>query len=156
MTDSDTTSKEGPSSKKKKKTRRSRSYRHNHCGGVTTVDDDDFSRLANPFAFVMGSTFCAECEQDVSLEDLYWTDTEESIADFRRRVRKDAPLSMKLTGWVGVPIGGFLIGAGIGAWIDGGTFVICGFGVIGLVMFAAFSMPVLSHYVWGIDYRQRK
>lgn len=156
MTDSDTTSKEGRSAKKKRKTRRSRSYRHGHCGGVTTVEDDDFSRLANPFAFVMGSTFCAECEQDVSLEDLYWTDTEESIADYRRRVRKDAPLSMKLAGWVGVPIAGFLIGAGIGVWLMGDAWGFWGIGAIGLVTFAAFSMPLLSQYVWGIDYRQRK
>lgn len=156
MKDSDTASREGEASKKKRKTRRSRSYRHDHCGGVTKVGDDDFSRLANPFAFVMGSTFCAECEQDVSLENLYWTDTEESIADYRRRVRNDAPLAMKLTGWLGVPLLGFLIGAGIGALTDGGAFVFWGFGAIGLFMFSAFSMPVLSHYVWGIDYRQMK
>lgn len=158
MSDLDSPSGEQSSSQepKKRKTRRSRKYRHERCGGVTKVGDEDFSRLANPFTFVWSGTFCAVCEDDVSLEDVYWTDTDESIADYRRRVRKKAPLSMKLTGWVAVPLIGFVIGAAVGSWLIGGYIGFWGMAIMGLTLFSAFSMPTLSHFIWGIDYRQKK
>ncbi len=159
MTDFDEDFSEEPAQKKKSKPakkRTSRSYRHERCGGVTRVEDEDYSRLANPFTFVWGGTYCAECEADISLEDLCWQDTNESIADYRRRVRATAPLSMKLTGWVAVPIVSFSFGAGVGLVLIGGLIGFWGMGILSLVVFTAFSMPTLCHFIWGIDFRQRK
>jgi hypothetical protein len=136
------------------RTRKKRSYLHSHCGGVTQVGDDDYARLANPFSLVWGQTFCAACEQDVSLDDVRWTDTQETLADYRQRMRRHAPMSMKLAGWVGVPLAGFLLGGFVG-WMPIGDllFGFLGIGLIGAVVSAAFFMPLVTKYVWKFDFR---
>jgi hypothetical protein len=137
--------------------RTTRSYQHSTCGGVTEVGDDDFDRLANPFSLVWGQTYCSHCEEDVSLDELYWTDTQESLAAFRARMRRSAPLSMMLVGWGAVPLAGFLL-AGLIGWLLIGDllFGFVGIGLIGGVVSAAFAMPLLTRFIWKTDFRNRK
>jgi hypothetical protein len=132
----------------------SRPYVHERCGQVTLVSGDDFSRLANPFTFV-SQTYCVACGAFVSLRSVAWADTGESIAAYRRRLRAEAPLSVKLAGWLLGPLAGLLIGAGVGWLITPQDLKgpVVG-GVAGLVLAAGFLMPLLSRWVGGVDYRR--
>jgi hypothetical protein len=130
-----------------------RAYIHQACGGTTVVSGNDFSRLANPFAFV-SSTVCATCKTAASLGTFSWADTGESLTAYRRRLRRTAPLALKICGWVVAPLVALALGAGIG-WLvarqDIKGPIIGGF--LGLLIGAGFVMPLLAKWVWGIDYR---
>jgi hypothetical protein len=134
----------------------SRPYVHESCGQVTVVSGDDFSRLANPFAVVTG-TYCVSCQAMVNLGTVSWADTQEPISKYRRRLRAEAPLSLKLFGWVIGPLGSAALGAGIG-WLftpNQSKGPIIG-GVMAFLLTIGFLMPVLASLVWGIDYRRVK
>jgi hypothetical protein len=145
-----------PQPRKQKKVRRRRAYVHPQCGGTTIVSGDDFTRLANPFTFV-SQTYCASCGSFVGLGSVEWEDTGETISAYRSRLRGEAPLGMKLLGWVFGPLGGAAIGALIG-WACTPREVLgpISGGVVGLFVVAAFLMPLLSSLVWGIDYRSKR
>jgi hypothetical protein len=144
-------------SKRKSSPGHSRVYVHDACGGETEISGDDFARVANPFAWV-SQTYCASCERFAGLGRFSWADTDETLTDYRRRLRRRAPLSLKLWGWVFGP----LIGAGICA-ISGFLLAtnnrrggaITG-GVVGVVIFPLFLIQYLSKWIWGIDYRRKK
>src|SRR5262245_36352903 len=89
----------------------SRVYYNEGCGGRTEVSGLDFTRLANPFSLVQ-ETFCCGCGGFVKLRDVYWVETDESIADYRARLRREAPLGLKLMRWLigpGVMAGLFML-----------------------------------------------
>ena len=96
-------------------------------------------------------------EGDQRTESRCWTNTSESLADYRRRLRAKAPTSMKLVGFVVVPARRVFDRRSdrkfvIGDWLFG--FV--GLGLLGGGVTAAFSMPLLSKLIWKIDYRRKK
>jgi hypothetical protein len=133
-----------------------RAYVHQHCGQATVVSGNDFSRLVNPFAFV-SATYCVSCQGAFSLAAFSWEDTGESILAYRRRMRRMAPLSFKLCGWVVGPLLSGLIGAAIG-WLftpQEAKGPIIG-GLMGLLIAAGFLMPLLAKWIWGIDYRAER
>jgi hypothetical protein len=138
------------------KTPDSRPYIHDRCGQVTVVSGNDFTRLVNPFTFV-SQTYCVGCQGFASLRSVAWADTGESIAAYRRRLRGEAPQSLKLVGWFLGPLAALLLGAGIGWLFTPKDFKgpLIG-GLLGLVLAVGFLMPVLSRWVWGIDYRSVK
>lgn len=86
-----------------------RTYIHQKCGKVTRVTGGDFAGLCNPYEPCTG-TICAACGGPDSVGSFSWEDTGESVADYRKRLRGEAPLSYRLWAWVIGP----LIGAGIG------------------------------------------
>jgi hypothetical protein len=134
----------------------SRPYVHDRCGQITVVSGHDFSRLANPFAFV-SQTYCVVCQTFVSLRSVAWADTGESIAAYRRRLRAEAPMSLKLVGWGIGPLVCAGLGAGIG-WLftpNQSKGPLIG-GVTALILAVGGLMLVLSRWVWGIDYRAVK
>lgn len=93
----------------------SRAYLHRPCirkpqGTETVVFSHDYTRLSDPF-WPCNSTFCCGCSDFVPLDSVVWTDTGESIAAYRRRLRAQTPRFVGL--WrMGL---GFFIGAALGA-----------------------------------------
>lgn len=88
-----------------------RTYRHKSCGHSTEVSGFDFVRLANPYFFVMGSTVCCQCGP-VSLSEVSWSDTGETVADYRRRLRSRRiwvwllwPILIAIGAWGGITFG---------------------------------------------------
>jgi hypothetical protein len=136
--------------------RDSRVYVHETCGGETEVSGDDFARLASPFSWVT-QTYCASCGTFAGLRQFAWTDTDEDIASYRRRLRARAPLSLKLCAWVFGPLLGAALCAAIGfaCTSDGVSGAVVG-GLVGLVLLPLLLMHVLAKWVWGIDYRRER
>lgn len=130
-----------------------RVYVHRGCGGSTEIAGEYFSQLANPFALCRETT-CASCKKDVKLKDVYWADTGEDIASYRRRLRSQAPAGAKVFGVLG-PMAVAAIGFG-GGWLfkphDLALPVAAALGV-GLFFWAAL-MPPLIRLFWKIDYRE--
>ena len=94
-----------------------RTYGHEECGRYTQVTEEDFKRISDPFATCL-STFCVGCSRYVPLKDVFWEETDESVADFRKRMADESPSLLKfwhrglgfLPGFlVGAPIGYFLV-----------------------------------------------
>ncbi len=135
---------------KRKEKVTSRVYVHGRCGGATEVSGDDFTMLTDPFGFVSG-TYCCGCSSFVGLREVRWADTEERVSDYRARLRREAPVGLKLFRWVAGPAGGGLIG------------LLCGlpFGVVGPLIGLAVGVglgyfvagPLLAGVIWKIDYR---
>jgi hypothetical protein len=141
--------------RKRKKTRTRRAYVHPRCGGTTIVSGDDFTRLANPFTFV-SQTYCAACGSFVGLGSVEWEDTGETISAYRSRLRAEAPLGLKLFGWVIGPLGGAAIGTLIGFACTPRELMGPGIGAfMGLFVTAAFLMPLLTR-LFGVDYRSER
>jgi hypothetical protein len=147
---------EGDRPRRKKKRRgpvTSRVYVHDKCGGVTEVSGDDFTRLADPFSLVT-QTYCCTCQGFVNLGQVYWMDTEEPIADYRRRLRREAPPLLVLFRWVLGPLAFALVGLlvalpfakpnPLGAVLAG---LVCG------LLVGGFVSPWLTRLLWKIDYR---
>ena len=126
-----------------------RAYVHRKCGQVTLVSGDAFDRLSNPFAFV-ARTACAGCQRDVWPGTVVWEDTGESIAAYRRRLRRAAPLSLKLCGWGTGPLLGAAAGWAVGPH-DISKPILGAF--IGFIAVTFFLAPILCRWVWKIDYR---
>jgi len=77
-------------------------YYHLVCKNYTTVTGSDFYDLANPFV-PCSSTYCVECEDFVGLNQVYWAETDESLAKYRRRVLREIPLQQRLLYWAATP-----------------------------------------------------
>lgn len=65
-----------------------RAYVHLACGLQTEVDGSDFRGLCDPVGGLLPTTtFCVFCARQDALEQFAWTDTNETLADYRRRIR---------------------------------------------------------------------
>ena len=130
-----------------------RVYIHVDCDGETVISGFDFERVANPFAFV-SQTYCAACENYAGLGRFCWADTGENIRVYRRRMRRLAPLSLKLCCYVVAPLVGAALAAGVGYAIADergkGALV----GAITAILFVPILITPLVAWMWGIDYRQ--
>jgi hypothetical protein len=93
----------------------SRPYRHSPClrkpqGTETVVSGHDYTHICDPF-WPCSSTFCCGCSSFVPLDSVVWTDTGETIAAYRKRLRAQTPRFVGL--WrMGL---GFFLGAALGA-----------------------------------------
>lgn len=67
----------------------SRSYRHRKCGSETTVSGQPFETVSNPMSS-MEQTFCSECNAMFKIDEIEWSDTGETIADYYTRHSKNA------------------------------------------------------------------
>lgn len=131
----------------------SRSYVHERCGYETIVNGIDFEMLANPFTFT-SSTMCVHCKKQVSLKQVAWSETGESITGYRRRLRREAPAILKLIAWVIGPLLLGCVGAGIGYAIKPGETkgAVVGFFTGSLCYVGVFS-PLVTRSLFRVDYR---
>lgn len=133
----------------------SRLFEHTRCGGVTKISGDDFIRVSDPFTIVF-NTYCAQCEADVSLSEVYWTDTDESIADYRSRMRSKAPLKFMLIGFLVTPLCGALAGFLLSWWLLFDDFLWnLIFGVFAAFCAGAFVTPYVLRFM-GADYTKHR
>ena len=66
-----------------------RTYVHLPCGTPTTVAGDDFKLLCDPYSGVLhASTVCMHCDRADSLDRFAWSDTRESLTNYRRRLKR--------------------------------------------------------------------
>ena len=65
----------------------SRAYEHRSCHGVTVASGDDLVRLETPFR-PLDETYCCRCEKFVTLDEVRWADSGETISAYRRRVKR--------------------------------------------------------------------
>src|SRR5262245_33603570 len=64
-----------------------REYRHSRCGGGTGMPEEIIrSYLANPFLYSTAS-FCCDCEDYVPIEELFWVETGQSLADYFKELQ---------------------------------------------------------------------
>jgi Predicted transmembrane sensor domain len=87
-----------------------RAYVHSLCGGVTRVSGGDFLDICDPFV-PCAATYCCECAESAPLSDVRWTDTGESIFDYRARLLTKTPKLLRVWHY-GV---GILVGAALGS-----------------------------------------
>lgn len=131
----------------------SRTYVHSRCRGATIVSGDDFESLANPFRFSSG-TMCATCNKIVPIKQVAWADTGESIADYRRRIRSETPVSHKVVAWLIGPVLLGLIGGAIGYAIKPGDTKALVIGAItGALTYLGVFVPLVTRLLFGVDYR---
>lgn len=118
--------------------------------------EGDLSLLANPYVLVL-RTYCGGCCKFVGLNSVAWRDTGETIAHYRRRLRAEAPTSLKICGFAFGPIGLILIGAGVGWLVSGDPLAgpVIG-GVIGVILSTTRLMHVVARLGWGVDFRKVK
>jgi hypothetical protein len=148
---------------------KSRSYVHSTCKSVTILTEDGFDKLANPFSQAI-RTLCAHCKDYFPLEEFYWEDTGETIADARSRLRSQVP---GLLGWfgsvpgfftlvllglvLGVTVGivsGFLLGT-LAGWIIGVIATLAGL-VCAIRIWGAVESKIRTGIFDVEDYRQLK
>ena len=65
----------------------SRAYEHRLCKGVTVASGDDLVRLETPFR-PLDETYCCRCEQFVTLDEVRWADSGETISTYRQRLKR--------------------------------------------------------------------
>jgi hypothetical protein len=138
----------------------SRVYYHARCGGRTAVSGLDFTRLANPFSLVQ-ETFCCGCGGFVKLRDVCWADTDESIADYRARLRREAPLGLKLMRWLIAPgvMGGLFMLLLIPAATAPETkapALVFGLGAFFGALVGFFLGGLVGRLIWRTDYRAER
>lgn len=64
-------------------------YYHVKCGGGTGMPEEIIrSYLVNPFLYGGGS-FCCGCNDYVSYDELFWVETNESLDDYFRGLKRD-------------------------------------------------------------------
>ena len=145
----------------KNKTPKQRAYVHEKCGTTTMISGGHFTQITDPFMPCTG-TFCCECNTFPSLRDVYWEDTEETVADYRRRLRAKTPIVIKLWRY-GL---GLVVGAGLGA-IVGLLISAMGrgpqnnLGVIGVsagvgAVLIYLVGTVVLHAIYDLDYRRKR
>ncbi len=89
-----------------------RVYVHRRCGGQTRVSGRDFAHICDPFWPCTG-TYCCTCQGFAPLSEVRWADTGEAVSDYRRRMRAQTPLAIKIWRYGA----GLLPGAAIGALV---------------------------------------
>jgi hypothetical protein len=70
--------------------RTSRAYVHYGCGTETIISGGDFKQICNPLTLCI-ETYCCGCSDYVTLQTVAWTDTGETIAAYRNRLRAATP-----------------------------------------------------------------
>ena len=78
-----------------------REYLHDDCGEVTVVSGSDFVGLCDPRLSV-NETFCSHCDDFDKLKAFRWSDTDESLSEYRKRLRQLIPLYVRIAGasWI--------------------------------------------------------
>jgi len=75
--------------------RLSRDYVHSACNGVTCISGDDYVIIECPFRRVT-HTYCATCNQTVSLDEVKWFDSGQRISDYRKEIAASVTFWAKL------------------------------------------------------------
>ncbi len=121
-------------------------YHHEACGGDTTISPDVVAWMTgDPYGFIV-STKCANCGRYVGLRAVTWKDTGETVAAYRKRLRRQTyPLLIALRLVVG-PLTGALIGAAIGAVANLKNWD------LGALAGVVIGLP-LGYYVTGMAYQ---
>lgn len=138
-----------------------RPYIHDKCGEATVVSEGHFAHICDPFRPCTG-TFCVTCNGFFPLTEVRWADTDESISDYRERMKQLTPAPLRV--WrsgvgclVGLVVGllvGFLLRVGLKA--QGGIGWYLGLGaVIGSVAIAVIGSVILEAK-YPIDYRRKR
>ncbi len=139
-----------------------RVYIHTRCGGQTRVSGGDYSHICDPF-WPCTSTYCCQCAGFAPLSEVCWADTEETVSEYRSRMRAETPGLLRAWRY-GL---GFLVGGAVGA-VGGllvtlvaqvprnraGTFALVG-GLIGALLFYVLGTVILNRAL-GIDYRRMR
>jgi hypothetical protein len=133
----------------------SRTYIHKHrgCGRPTIIRGVLFRATANPFAMDSGTTMCAGCGREVRYQDVVWQDTGETLADFRRRLRREAPLMVKVTAFLVGPLLFALLGWGVYRYFRPGEFLGLPVAIIGGIGIWGVSFMQVTPRLFGIDFR---
>lgn len=103
------------------KTPKYHEYVHQSCDGVTRIDGDDFQGLCDPMSLWLGvlpqKTRCTHCGEARPLHEFVWSESKESLAAYRQRLRKTIPLVGRVSVYgirvlllIGLPVAGFLLG----------------------------------------------
>jgi len=89
-----------------------RVYVHTKCGGATHASGAGFKNLCDPFHFILG-VVCCGCSRIARVRDVYWEDTGEPVAQYRKRLRRQTPTPLKVWRYgLGYALGG-VIGAAV-------------------------------------------
>jgi len=124
------------------------------CGGNTRVDGHEFLVLADPFSFVT-KTMCSVCLEYPELDQVAWSDTDETIANYRRRVRSELLPLARVWAYAVGPLVGALIGSIVGAcWPPHRTPEIIT-GVIGGAIIGWLVLQMPARRYLGMDFRHR-
>jgi hypothetical protein len=146
-----------------------RTYRHRPCGTLTQISGQSFLRLANPFA-VAHETICCGCGRAVPIRDVEWADTGENVAAYRKRLRSETPLGLRVFFGLLGPVLGALIGFACGYvggllmigtvgnrpwWLQWESGLIGGLvaAFAGCLLGAQLLPGPLMRRLWGRDYR---
>lgn len=63
-------------------------YYHPKCGSITQMPEEIIrSYLSNPFLY-NGFTFCCGCHEYVPENELFWTETQENLADYMKGLKQ--------------------------------------------------------------------
>jgi hypothetical protein len=63
-------------------------YYHPRCGEATGMPEEIIrSYLVNPFLY-SSSTFCSGCNDYVPEEEVFWTETGQSLSDYKRELQE--------------------------------------------------------------------
>jgi hypothetical protein len=114
-----------------------RTYVHKTCGAPTIISGKDFARLCNPFATCLG-TMCASCGGIDSTNNFHWQDTQESVSDFRKRLRRNSPKATLYT-WILAPVLGAVVGGTLAAMFKSPHVN----QLVSVIIFAAFGVFIL-------------
>lgn len=135
-------------------TKSSRTYLHRVCGEVTQIADSptdiDYTLMCNPFQHVR-ATYCMSCGRAGPLGQFEWIETGETLADYRKRIRKSVPAWL----WAVHYLIGLLwtFGAAAGVWwLTGRWWAGLIMLVVGWVVHRI-TTPLLSAKVGGVDLR---
>jgi hypothetical protein len=103
--------------RKKKRQREltgSRVYLHIDCETGTQVSGFDYVRLSDPFSMIVGETFCCGCGTHFPLGAFVWEDSGETITEWKRRKRSEAPGLLIVFRFFLFPLIGGVIGGVLG------------------------------------------
>ncbi len=121
-------------------------YHHPACGGGTTFSADVAARISgDPFGFVP-ATYCAGCRRYVGLRSVVWQGTRETLAAYRRRLRRQMHPGKILLRVLGGPFLGALLGAALGFVANPNA------RWLGLLAGVVIGLP-LGYFVTGIVYQ---
>lgn len=131
-----------------------RVYVHTKCGQSTVVDGREFVVLSDPFAFVE-KTLCSHCGTPVDLEDVVWTDTNESIRFSREQTRSKLSLPARAWAYAIGPILGALIGSVAGACWPPHKVPEIVTGLIGGAIIGWLVLQIPARQYLGMDFRRK-
>jgi hypothetical protein len=114
----------------------SREYTHDRCGQGTHVSGDDFRDLCDP-RHDADRTFCSHCNKYDSLSAFRWSDTSETLCEYRDRLAVMVPLWVRIAGakWL------------FAVWMA--LAVLCGFGLSQLIedFKISYGVPIVAFFI---------